>query len=171
MDPFASLVPNHEYGRSACCYCFCFRELSVIIISAVCVFEKKKKRSHKKLLALHCSPQLVFCGGHFLMQPLHNNSARIGMGNDQSYEPQHPVSKASFVVVWLSLLRLSVVVASRRSPSNDVRKISASFTTTLALLAGTYLLTNARKASNPSPSLLVKTIFSAFPLQKRISAW
>ena len=47
-----------------------------------------------------------------------------------------------------------VVRASRKSPSNGVRKISASFPTTLALLVGSNLLTSARQASNPSLSLL-----------------
>ena len=42
-------------------------------------------------------------------------------------------------------------MASRRSPSNGVRQISASFPTTLALLVGSYLLTNARPNSKPSP--------------------
>ena len=43
---------------------------------------------------------------------------------------------------------------------------------TLALLVGSYLLllTNARQASNPSPSLLVNTTFNAFPVQVRNSA-
>ena len=58
---------------------------------------------------------------------------------------------------------------TRRSPSNGVRKISESFPITLVLLVGSYLLTNAHQASNPSHSLLFKTIFSAFPLQKRKS--
>ena len=40
-------------------------------------------------------------------------------------------------------------------------KISASFPTTLALPVGSYLLTHARQASNPSPSLLVRTTFSS----------
>ena len=53
---------------------------------------------------------------------------------------------------------------SKRSPSNAVREISANFPTTLALLVGPHL-TIVRQVSNPSPFLLVKTIFSAFPLQ------
>ena len=51
----------------------------------------------------------------------------------------------------------------RTSTSNGVRKISASFTTTLALLVGSNLLTSAHQASNPSPSLLVRTNFQHFP--------
>ena len=101
MDHFASLVPNHEYGCSAHCCCLCFRELSFLIISTVC----KKNRSRTRLLALHCNPQLVFCDGHFLMLPLHNNGTQIGMDNDQSYAPQLPVSIAFLVVVWLSCLQ------------------------------------------------------------------
>ena len=58
---------------------------------------------------------------------------------------------ASWIMTFLSLM----VMASRRWPSNEVRKISASFPTTLALLVGSYLLTSARQAWNPSPSLLV----------------
>ena len=46
-----------------------------------------------------------------------------------------------------------VVKVSRRSPSNGVRKISASFPTTLALLVGSNLLTSARHASGKSPFL------------------
>ena len=68
---------------------------------AVC----KKKRSHMKLLTLHCNPRLVFCSGHFLMLPLHNDGTKIGMDNDKSYAPQLPVSKAFLVVVWLSYLQ------------------------------------------------------------------
>ena len=78
---------------------------SVSCLSSSSLVSEKKKRSHRKLLALHCSPQLVFCGGHLLMQPLHNNGTKIGMGDDLSYEPQLPVSKASLVVVWLSYLQ------------------------------------------------------------------
>ena len=55
-----------------------------------------------------------------------------------------------------------VLMASGRSPPNGVPKISSSFTTTLALLVGSYLLTCARQASNHSPSLLVRTIFHAW---------
>ena len=61
MNHFASLVPNHEYWCRAHCHCLCFSELSFLIISAIC-----KKRSHTSLLALHCNPRFVFCGGHFL---------------------------------------------------------------------------------------------------------
>ena len=66
-----------------------------------------KNRSHMKLLALHCSPQLVFCGGHLLMQPLQNNGTEIGMGNDQSYERQLPASQASLVVADSHTSRLA----------------------------------------------------------------
>ena len=66
---------------------------------------KKKKRNHMRLLALHCNPRLVFCGGHFWMMPLHNNGTKIGMDNDQSSVAQLPVSKAFLVVVWLSCLQ------------------------------------------------------------------
>ena len=76
--------------------------LSFLIISAIC---KKKNRSHMKLLALHCNPRLVFCGGHFLTLPLHDNGTKIEMDNDQSYAPQLPVSTAFLVVVWLSYLQ------------------------------------------------------------------
>ena len=61
--------------------------------------------NHMKLLALHCNPLLVFCGGHFLTLPSHNNGTKIEMNNDQSYAPQLPVSKAFLVVVWLSYLQ------------------------------------------------------------------
>ena len=101
MNRVASLVSNHEYGCSAHCSCLCFRELSFLIISAIC----KKNRGHIKLLALHCNPRLVFCGDHFLTLPLHNNGTKIGMDSDQSYAPQLPVSKAFLVVVWLSHLQ------------------------------------------------------------------
>ena len=77
---------------------------------------------------------------------------------------------AALTLVTIMIFLSKVVSASRRSPSNGVRKVSASFPTTLALLVGSYLLTSARQASNPSPSLLVRTIFNAFPWQKRISA-
>ena len=40
-----------------------------------------------KLLALHCNPRLVFCGGHFLTLPSHNNGTKIEMDSDQSYAP------------------------------------------------------------------------------------
>ena len=43
-----------------------------------------------RLLALHCNPQLVFCGGHFLMLPLHNNGTKIGIDSDQSCASQLP---------------------------------------------------------------------------------
>ena len=99
MNHFASLVPNHEYGCSAHCNCLCFRELSFLIISAIC----KKIRSQMKLLALHCNPRFVFCGGHFLT--LHNNGTKIEMDYEQSYAPQLLVSKAFLVVVWLSYLQ------------------------------------------------------------------
>ena len=35
MNHFASLVPNHEYGCGAHCYCLCFSKLSSLIISAL----------------------------------------------------------------------------------------------------------------------------------------
>ena len=57
--------------------------------------------------------------------------------------------------------------ASRRSPSNGLRKFSASFPTTLALLVDSYLLTSAHKASNPSNSLFVSTMFNAFPIAEQ----
>ena len=71
-----------------------------------------------KLLALHCNPRLVFCGGHFLTLPLHNNGTKIEMDNGQSYAPQLPVSKAFLVVVWLSYLQtrpshISVILVLR----------------------------------------------------------
>ena len=86
-----------------------------------------------------------------------------------------PIFNESLIVsqLWASSIMtflLKVVLASRRSPSNGVRKISASFPTTLILLVGSYLLTNTRQTSNPSPSVLVRTTFSALPLQKRINA-
>ena len=58
-----------------------------------------------KLLALHCNPRLVFCGGHFLTLPSHNNSTKVEMVNGQLYAPQLPVSEAFLVVVWLSYLQ------------------------------------------------------------------
>ena len=58
-----------------------------------------------KLLALHCNPRLVFCGGHFLTLPINNNGTKKEMDNDQSYAPQLPVSKTFLVVVWLSYLQ------------------------------------------------------------------
>ena len=57
------------------------------------------------IMALHCNPQVVFCDGHSLMHPLHNNGTKIGMGSEQSYEPQLTVSKAYLLVVWLSYLQ------------------------------------------------------------------
>ena len=101
MNHFASLVPNHEHWCRAHCYCLCFSELSFFIISAVCT----KNRSYTRLLALHCNPRFVFCGGHFSTLPSHNNGTKIDMDNDQSYAPQHLVSKAFLVVVWLSYLQ------------------------------------------------------------------
>ena len=100
MDHFASHVPNHEYWCRAHCYCLCFRELSFLIISAVC----KETVVSLKLLALPCNPRLVLCGGHFLTLPLDNNGTKIEMDIDQSYAPQLPVSKAFLVVIWLSYL-------------------------------------------------------------------
>ena len=78
-----------------------FASASVSCLSSS-LLSVNKKRGHTKLLALRCSPQRVFCGDQSLPQPLHNNGTKIGMGNDQSYEPQLPASKASLVVVWLS---------------------------------------------------------------------
>ena len=80
MNHFASLVPNHEYGCGTNCHRLCFCELSVVVFAV-------------------CEKSVV------LPQPLHNNSTKIGMGSDQSYEPQHHLSRASLVVVWLSYLQ------------------------------------------------------------------
>ena len=111
MDHLASLAPNHEYGCSTHCYCLCSRELS--FPPHLCYL--KKKRSRMKLLALHCNPRLVFCGGHFLTLPSHNNGTKIEMDNDQSCAPLLPVSKALLVVVWLSYLQTRP--AHQRYPS------------------------------------------------------
>ena len=70
---------------------------SVSCLSSSSLLSVKKNRSHMRLLALHCNPRLVFCHGHFLMLPLHNNGTKIGMDNDQSCAPQLPVS-----LVWCS---------------------------------------------------------------------
>ena len=72
--------------------------------------------------------------------------------------------------IFRESLIFSRLWSSRRSPSNGVRKIFVSFPTTLAVLLRSYMLTIARQDSNPF-SLLVNTIFDAFSLQKRNSAW
>ena len=90
MDHFASLVPNHEYGCGTICHCFC--EVSVIVF-AVC---------EKAVVTRDYWNFVVILG---LSSLLHNSGTKIGMGSDQSYEPQLHLPMASLVVVWLSYLQ------------------------------------------------------------------
>ena len=73
MDHVASLDPNREYGCSAYCCCICFRDLSVIIISAVCP-KNVVTRNYWHFIVV-----LASCGGDFLIQPLENNGTKIGV--------------------------------------------------------------------------------------------